>query len=318
MRNAAAALFGTALGATFLWLSIGHIDGDELRRSLTEFSFAPIGIALALYWTALGLRVVRWSGLLRQIGFVRTHHVAETLIIGYAVNNVLPTRLGELFRADYAKRRFGFSRTTILGSILIERMLDLCVIALLLVTGLVFAEIGGGSGVREQFEYVAVSATTLIGLVVIGVYFLRSGELSRIPVPDAARRLVGDFVVGVGSLNRRSLITTGALSLGVWIFELLALVAMFHAAAIDLGASEALVVMGAMSLSTLVPTAPGYIGTYQLVAALAMAAFGHSETLGIIAATGIQVFLFGGVTLVGVGALIIRSLARLQAGDTAD
>ena len=136
--------------------------------------------------------------------------------------------------------------------------------------------------------------------------------------PDAARRLVGDFVVGVGSLNRRSLITTGALSLGVWIFELLALVAMFHAAAIDLRASEALVVMGAMSLSTLVPTAPGYIGTYQLVAALAMAAFGHSETLGIIAATGIQVFLFGGVTLVGVGALIIRSLARLQAGDTAD
>ena len=268
MRNAAAALFGTALGATFLWLAIGHIDGDELRRSLTEFSFAPIGIALALYWTALGLRVVRWSGLLRQIGFVRNHHVAETLIIGYAVNNVLPARLGELFRADYAKRRFGFSRTTILGSILIERMLDLCVIALLLVT--------------------------------------------------AARRLVGDFVVGVGSLNRRSLITTGALSLGVWIFELLALVAMFHAEAIDLRASEALVVMGAMSLSTLVPTAPGYIGTYQLVAALAMAAFGHSETLGIIAATGIQVFLFGGVTLVGVGALIIRSLARLQAGDTAD
>lgn len=317
MRNAATALSGTALGGAFLWLAIGHIDGDELRHSLTEFSFAPIAVAVLLYWMALALRVARWSGLLRQIGFVRNHHVAETLIIGYAVNNVLPARLGELFRADYAKRRFGFSRTTILGSIVIERMLDLGVIALLLVTGLAFADIAGGAGFRDQFEYIAVTATTLIGLVLIGVYFLRSGELRRIPVPVAARRLLHDFVVGVGSLNRRSLITTGAMSLGVWTFEVLALVCMFHAAAIDLHPGEAFVVMGVMSLSTLVPTAPGYIGTYQLVAALAMAAFGYSETLGVVAATGIQVFLFGSVTLVGIGALIIRSLARLQAGDNA-
>lgn len=316
MRNAAAALFGTALGGVFLWLALGHIDGDELHRSLTEFSFAPIGVAVLLYWTALSLRVVRWSGLLRQIGSVRHHHVAETLIIGYAVNNVLPARLGELFRADYAKRRFGFSRTTILGSIVIERMLDLCVIALLLVSGLTFAEIGG-PGLRDQFEYIAVTATTVLGLVLIGVYFLRSGEFSRIPVPDAARRLLRDFVVGIGSLNRRSLITTCALSLGIWVFEVLALACMFSAVAIELRASEALVVMGALSLSTLVPTAPGYIGTYQLVAALAMAAFGHSETLGVIAASGVQVFLFGGVTLVGIGTLIIRSLARLQASDHA-
>jgi len=165
------------------------------------------------------------------------------------------------------------------------------------------------------FEFIVLSAAAVIGVVVIGVYFLRSGELSRVPVPDAARRIVHDFVVGIGSLNRRSLIVTGALSLGIWVFEVLALVCMFHAAAIDLGIGEAFVVMGVMSLSTLVPTAPGYIGTYQLVAALAMAAFGHSQTLGVVAATGIQAFLFGSVTLVGVGALIIRSLARLQAGD---
>lgn len=315
MRNAAAALFGTALGGVFLWLALDRIDGDELRRSVTEFSLVPVGAAILLYWTALSLRVVRWSGLLRQIGFVQNHHVAETLIIGYAVNNVLPARLGELFRADYAKRRFGFSRTTILGSIVIERMLDLCVIAVLLGTGLVFADIGGGPGLRDRFEFIALAGTTVIGVVIIGVYFLRSGELSRLPVPDAARRLVHDFVIGIGSLNRRSLVVTGGLSLGVWVFEVLALVYMFHAAAIDLRVSEALVVMGAMSLSTLVPTAPGYVGTYQLVAALAMAAFGYSQTLGVIAATGIQVFLFGSVTLVGVGAWIIRSLVRLQASD---
>jgi len=275
-------------------------------------SALPIAFSLLAYWCALSFRIARWSRLLQQIGSVRTGDVAETLIIGCAVNNVLPARLGELFRADYAKRRFGFSRTTILGSILIERVLDLCVILLCLLIGMMFADIRGGADMRDRFEVIALGGAVLVGVAMMGIYFLRSGELSRIPVPDAVRRLLHDFVIGIGSLNRRSLLVTIGLSLGVWAFEALALGCMFHAVSIELSIAEALAVMGVVSLSTVVPTAPGYVGTYQLVAVLAMAAFGYSETGGIVAATSVQIFLFGSVTLVGIIGLVIRSLARLQ------
>ena len=37
--------------------------------------------------------------------------VWRVLIVGYAVNNLLPARLGELFRADYLHRRCAVSPT---------------------------------------------------------------------------------------------------------------------------------------------------------------------------------------------------------------
>ena len=312
MSNAFAALFGLALGGWFLWLALRRIDADELTLAVSGMALAPILIAMGVYWCALGLRVVRWGRLLREIGSAPSSIVAETLVIGYAVNNVLPARLGELFRADYAKRRFGYSRSTILGSILIERMLDLAVVLSCLVLGLLFADILATAGIRDRFELIAISATIVVGIAILGVYVLRSGEFSRLPVPAAAARLLRDFAFGIESLNRRSLALAALLSSAIWMFEILALWCMFSAVDIHLTVAESLLVMGAISLSTLVPTAPGYIGTYQLVAVLAMTAFGYSHTHGVVAASGIQLFLFGSVTLAGISMLVIRSLARLQ------
>ena len=61
------------------------------------------------------------------------------------------------------------------------------------------------------------------------------------------------------------------------------------------------------SLSTLVPTAPGYVGTYQLVFGNVFHIFGYPETIGIIAASAVQIFCFGTVTIFGGLVLLSRS-----------
>jgi hypothetical protein len=62
---------------------------------------------------------------------------------------------------------------------------------------------------------------------------------------------------------------------------------------VSLAPPEALMLLGLASLSTLLPTAPAYVGTYQLVFAHVFRIFGYQETIGIIAATAIQIFCFG-------------------------
>jgi uncharacterized membrane protein YbhN (UPF0104 family) len=57
--------------------------------------------------------------------------------------------------------------------------------------------------------------------------------------------------------------------------------------------------IGIASLSTLVPTAPGYVGTYQMVFGYVFQIFGYPKTIGIIAATAAQIFCFGPVTIIG-------------------
>jgi uncharacterized membrane protein YbhN (UPF0104 family) len=65
--------------------------------------------------------------------------------------------------------------------------------------------------------------------------------------------------------------------------------------------------LGLASLSTLVPTAPGYIGTYQLVFGHVFGIFGYSEAIGFIAAIAVQIFCFGTVTILGGLVLLSRS-----------
>jgi uncharacterized membrane protein YbhN (UPF0104 family) len=61
------------------------------------------------------------------------------------------------------------------------------------------------------------------------------------------------------------------------------------------------------SLSTLIPTAPGFLGTFQFVFAQVFALFGYPASIGVVVATTMQVFCFGGVTVLGVFVLLSRS-----------
>ena len=123
--------------------------------------------------------------------------------------------------------------------------------------------------------------------------------------------ILSDFRVGLSTLDRDTVAVCVPLTGFIWCFEILALRQIFFAVGVQLGTAQALLLMGAASLSTLIPTAPGYLGTYQLVAVLAMNAFALNANAGIVAATATQIALFGSVTAAGMSILLIRSIRRL-------
>ncbi len=124
VKNAAMAVLGLILGAAFLWLALRKVDFSELRATVASLDSSLMLLSTLLYWVALSLRVLRWQLLLRELGPAPLPAVAETLVVGYAVNNVLPARLGEVARAAYAKRRLGIGRARVFGSIVIERVFN--------------------------------------------------------------------------------------------------------------------------------------------------------------------------------------------------
>ena len=48
--------------------------------------------------------------------------------IGYLANNVLPARLGELVRSHALGEGEGISRTTVLGTVVVERIVDTVIV----------------------------------------------------------------------------------------------------------------------------------------------------------------------------------------------
>jgi hypothetical protein len=124
-----------------------------------------------------------------------------------------------------------------------------------------------------------------------------------------ARRHLAMIGPAVQVMGKSAFLVAGAVTLLIYALEAAALSAVLHALGVEVTPVLALVVVGAASLSTFLPSAPAYIGTYQYAFILALQQFALDGALGVAAATLVQLVLFGPVVL---GALALMAVgARL-------
>ena len=134
---------GLAVSALFLGLLFVGVDRDELWESLREVDARWLLAAAPVYAAALWLRAARWRRILWPELPIGARETFAPMLVGYAANNVLPARAGEVLRALILKRRHGTSRSAAVGTIVVERALDGLVLALALAGTVALA---GGSG----------------------------------------------------------------------------------------------------------------------------------------------------------------------------
>ena len=85
-------------------------------------------------------RGARWRALLAPIAVIPFRRVLGYTYQGYLANNVLPARLGELVRTHALGEGEGLSRTTVLGTVVVERIVDtVMVVAIAAVSVLVLS-----------------------------------------------------------------------------------------------------------------------------------------------------------------------------------
>jgi len=311
-RRVVAGFLGVAFGAALLYFALRGADLAEVKRLFGGIAPQWIASAWLVYAASVVLRVLRWRLLLKEIvPELSAAAVGETLLVGYAVNNVLPARLGELFRADYAKRRLGIGRAGALGSIITERLLDGLMIITLLWIGLLLVRWQSADSEVELLKTVALGAsvfiTVMIGFVLLLAFF--GGRFERLPAWLGTR--IGHLVEGIVAWRRGPTLAVGILTVMIWIGEACALWLVFRATGFLLTGGQTAALMGSASLSTLIPTAPAYLGSYQYVFVVAMRAFAWPESAGIVAATVIQAVFYGSVTLSGLSLMIYRAAVPL-------
>ena len=112
---------------------------------------------------------------------------------------------------------------------------------------------------------------------------------------------------------RFALIVLGTLP--IWAVEICSIWSICGAVGVDLKLAGMLALMGGASLSTLLPTAPGYVGSYQFAFVLILGQFGIGATAAIVAATTVQIYLIGGYTLIGLATWAISSLLAATRSD---
>ena len=261
-RTIASLVVAAAIVGLAVWRA--PIDwGDALHRIRNANPLLYL-TALLIYYMSFVVRAVRWRVLLDNAG---EQHSARSLlgpvVTSYFVNCVVPAKMGDIYRAYQARARLGVSGSKAFGTIIAERLLDLCVLmALLLAAGaLVFHR--KAPGVLVPY---AVGGTLVCMAGVAVIMVMRAGRGQRLLrlLPEAIFHRYESFRLGtVHSFGRYPLLI--ALTGLVWACEAARLG--FVVFALNdgnlLGPSQFVLVALVAALLTTVPFLPGGIGLVE-------------------------------------------------------
>lgn len=287
-------LLGVVVTLVCLGLAFYRVDYGGLLSALAGANYALVGPALLLWFVGYLARTLRWRTILNGAGSGSVVDLFGVLMVGFATNNLLPARLGELARAYLLRQRTGVRKTFALASIFLERVFDgLALVAVILVLSALVKPPGWEqqSDVAATVSFVETMATIVFVGVGLGIVFLLMRHELAVRVVEVAARALptrlarfatsafGAFVNGLSSMRRPAVVAwTAALSAVVWLIEWGAYYAV--ASAFDLGLSGAqlaaacALLLVVVNLGIMLPAAPGYVGTFQFFAVAALSVWG--------------------------------------------
>lgn len=264
--------------------------------------------ALLVYVVATLMRGERWHRLLHLSGTpVGRGDSYGLTVVGYAGNNVLPARGGEVLRVFLMSSRTGAQRRTVIGTILAERLLDAIALGgiLLIVAYNLVREFATPSP--------AVAAGLVIAVVVLGAvaaygWWRHRHHAERLL--DAVRPMIVPLKPLLGTPGLVLLLG----SIVIWIAEATVYGMVAESVGISLGLKGSLAVVAFTNLAMLIPGAPGNAGTYDgAVIYSTKRLTGTSNALAY--DLMLRLVLFVPISIVGMALLFLRygGLARLRA-----
>jgi uncharacterized protein (TIRG00374 family) len=270
MKSALRLLISFGISAALLVFLLRGIDTDKLVAAFRQADWRLIPPAIVLYFIGAWLRSVRWGLLLPEYR-VPTWTLFKALVVGFTVNNLLPVRMGEVARAYLLARWSRVPYGATISSLVVERILDGLSLAALLLLGLRFVPDPPGYLVRGSL---VVAGIFCLGALVVALAAWRAdlivGLTTRATQPLPARlrelsvRLATSFARNLALVRgKHRLMRVVALSLLAWCFELSLFVVLMPSLGIVASVPVAFLVGSASNFATLVPSAPGYVGTFE-------------------------------------------------------
>ena len=156
-KNYYSYILQVVISCIFLDLTFHNIDFKLFINNFTLINIKMLIIIIFLLLFGFFLRAYKWRYLLDHIKPIRVISLFKAVIVGYMMNSILPARAGEVYRAFFLNKLEKISKSSVFGTIVLERVFDglsigICIIYVLLI-----------NIIQEELVYRA-------GIIGIGVY----------------------------------------------------------------------------------------------------------------------------------------------------
>lgn len=318
--------FGVGI-ALFVWVYRGQ-DLDQIWEGLSRFKYGWILASFGAFIFSHLFRAMRWRMLIESIGYKPgLFNTFLSILVMYLANLAFP-RLGEVTRCGILKKYEKVPFTSQLGTVLIERMVDMVFLLFLLAFVLVLnwdilssllspKEGVGNTKLSFLQSPLFMVFIGLMILAVILVYYYRK-PLMKLPLMVKLLSYTGKFTDGLKSVFRlRQPFLFIVLTLSIYVCYYLSTYFVFKAFVPTelLSPMVALSVLAMGSIGMVLPS-PGGIGTYDYFAIQTVILYGISlpdgqlVTLVMHGSTTLFIIIVGAIAL---GLLPIVNRKRLPA-----
>lgn len=303
---------GFVLSAFFLWLALRNVDGAGLGEAFAAISYVPVALCAGALSLGIVLRGVRWRVI---AGFPREQqrNFFRATNLGVLTNLLFPGRAGEFVRVITLAKLSHSSLPGPLASALIDRLVD---VSVLLASASMIYWLFPIGGLLGAWLTVVLGIGCLITLLL--VHYSRSSGFGEALISRLASRwlqrwplrpevflaeLRGEFRRLLGSWFSAKLVFLAALILCADYGVIAALIQAFD---LSLPVEAPLVLWVFLAAGSALPSAPGYVGVYQVAAVWALSLFSVSAPTAIAIATVLQITTLAvALVMAGPGATVV-------------
>ncbi len=288
---------GVLISILFLWLALRGLKLGDFWGAMQKANYIWLAPGIMVYFVGVWVRAWRWHYLLGPIKKIPTKTMFPVTTIGYMGNNIYPARAGEVLRAVVLKRKEGVSVSASLATIIVERIFDgVVMLAFVFVNLTELAKLTDASGFVGNIQQVAVIGTgvflgALIVFLLAAMFPQKTMKVSqwmmRIFVPQRYHlrltNIINKFLDGLASLRSPfNVLMVFLTSVFIWLLETGKYWFVMHAFDFNVSFFALMLMNGIVNLATTIPSAPGYIGTFDAPGIAVLTAYGvdHATAAG--------------------------------------
>ncbi|MEJ2723533.1 MAG: lysylphosphatidylglycerol synthase transmembrane domain-containing protein [Deltaproteobacteria bacterium] len=279
---------GLLISAVFVYLALRELDFARMWGVIRSADALLFLVVAAITFSQQVIRSWRWAILLEPIKKTTFSHRLSSTMIGFAANCVLPARLGEFVRANYLGLAENISTSSTLGTIVVERLFDGFTLLLILLIGLI------GTPFPNEWNSLASSLRAtgffLLFLYILIILFLIGFKYKTKPFLSLLDRLhflvplqfrakimdtIWNFSLGLVLMKRPSRwLLVIFFSCLLWFSSLCQIQLVQYSIHLSLPFAAPFLIMAMASFGVMIPSAPGFIGTFHLSVQYAFLLYG--------------------------------------------
>ena len=173
-------LGSVAVSAGLVVYLLSRIDMAETGALLAQADARWLILAALLTLSMPFSAVLRWRGVLRAVGSLRVPYFTSlrAVLMANVLNSFLPSKLGDGAKAAYLRKQGGLTQGV--GTVLLERLVDLGVLGVLALLG----------SLQSNVLWGLLAGLALVGGVVTFFAFMLFAPLEKLPLPEKIAGMV--------------------------------------------------------------------------------------------------------------------------------